>query len=183
MSAISPEQWREISPLLDSALSISEEERGTWLATLRVERPDLAEVLETLLDEHRVLAEERFLLHDPPRPNQHTVTGQIVGAYRLVSQIGKGGMGNVWLAERADGRFDRQVAVKFLHFALASQAAVERFKREGKILGQLGDPHIAELIDAGVTHSGEPYLVLEYVSNRAGNSGQGFQRDRSRPGQ
>lgn len=87
MSAISPEQWREISPLLDSALSISEEERGTWLATLRVERPDLAEVLETLLDEHRVLAEERFLLHDPPRPNQHTVTGQIVGAYRLVSQI------------------------------------------------------------------------------------------------
>ena len=166
MSAISPEQWREISPLLDSALSISEEERGTWLATLRVERPDLAEVLETLLDEHRVLAEERFLLHDPPRPNQHTVTGQIVGAYRLVSQIGKGGMGNVWLAERADGRFDRQVAVKFLHFALASQAAVERFKREGKILGQLGDPHIAELIDAGVTHSGEPYLVLEYVRGK-----------------
>ena len=72
-------------------------------------------------------------------------------------------MGNVWLAERADGRFKRQVAIKFVHFAVTSPAMIERFKREGRILGQLRHPYIAELIDAGVTGNGEPYLVLENV--------------------
>jgi serine/threonine protein kinase len=72
-------------------------------------------------------------------------------------------MGNVWLAERADGRFERQVAIKFVHFAVTARGAAERFKREGRILGQLRHPHIAELIDAGLTTKREPYLVLEYV--------------------
>ncbi len=76
-------------------------------------------------------------------------------------------MGSVWLAQRADGRFERQVAIKFLRFAVASPAAAERFKREGRIVGQLEHPHIAELIDAGVTPSGEPYLVLEYVEGQS----------------
>jgi tetratricopeptide (TPR) repeat protein/tRNA A-37 threonylcarbamoyl transferase component Bud32 len=75
-------------------------------------------------------------------------------------------MGSVWLAERNDGRFERQVAIKFLHFALASHGVAERFKREGKILGQLAHPHIAELIDAGVSSEGQPYLVLEYVQGK-----------------
>ena len=72
-------------------------------------------------------------------------------------------MGSVWLAERSDGRFERRVAIKFLRFAVAAHSGAERFKREGKILGQLAHRHIAELIDAGVTPKGEPYLVLEYV--------------------
>jgi serine/threonine-protein kinase len=75
-------------------------------------------------------------------------------------------MGNVWLAERADGRFERQVAVKFVHFAVTSRGAAERFRREGRILGQLRHPHIAELIDAGLTPKGEPFLVLEYVQGQ-----------------
>ena len=75
-------------------------------------------------------------------------------------------MGSVWLAERSDGRFERRVAIKFLHIPLASQGVAERFKREGRILAQLAHPHIAELIDAGVTLSGEPYLVLEYVQGK-----------------
>jgi serine/threonine protein kinase len=165
VAALSPDRWREISPYLDHALSLSEGERAAWLAALRAERPALADLLEKLLEEHRALAEERFLEHEPLRPaNQPSSTGETLGAYKLVSRIGEGGMGNVWLAERADGRFERQVAVKFLHFALASQGAAERFKREGTILGQLAHHHIAELIDAGVTSRGEPYLVLEYVN-------------------
>ena len=72
-------------------------------------------------------------------------------------------MGAVWLAERSDGRFERRVAVKFLRFSVSSPSGAERFKREGRILGQLSNPHIAELMDAGVTDSGEPYLVLEHV--------------------
>ena len=72
-------------------------------------------------------------------------------------------MGSVWLAERSDGRFERQAAVKFLSIALAGGGGEERFKREGSILGRLAHPHIAELLDAGVTPAGQPYLILEHV--------------------
>lgn len=165
VAAFSPDRWREISPYLDRALSLSEGERTPWLAALRAARPDLAGLLESLLEEHRVLVQEHFLEDEPPRPpSEPCSSGETLGPYRLLSRIGEGGMGSVWLAERADGRFERQVAVKFLQFALASQSAAERFKREGTILGQLAHPHIAELIDAGVTSRGEPYLVLEYVN-------------------
>jgi serine/threonine protein kinase/Tfp pilus assembly protein PilF len=167
VSALSPERWQQISPYLDHALSLSGEERTDWLAALRAQRSDLADALETLLEEHRALVQDHFLEHEPLRPaNGSSLTGEILGAYKLISRIGEGGMGNVWLAERIDGRFERQVAVKFLHFAVASQVAAERFKREGRILGQLADPHIAELIDAGVTPQGEPYHVLEYVDGK-----------------
>jgi serine/threonine-protein kinase len=72
-------------------------------------------------------------------------------------------MGSVWLAERNDGRFERKVAVKFLNLALLGKTGAERFEREGIILGRLAHPHIAELIDAGVSGAGQPYLVLEYI--------------------
>ena len=72
-------------------------------------------------------------------------------------------MGSVWLAERNDGRFERQVAVKFLNIALMGKGGEERFKREGNILGRLAHPQIAELIDAGVSQGGQPYLVLEHI--------------------
>jgi serine/threonine protein kinase len=167
VSALSPEQWQEISPYLDHALSLSGEERADWLAAFRAQRSDLADVLETLLEEHRALIQDHFLEHEPLRPaDESSLTGETLGAYKLISRIGEGGMGNVWLAERIDGRFERQVAVKFLHFAVASPVAAERFRREGRILGQLADPHIAELIDAGVTPKGEPYHVLEYVDGK-----------------
>jgi len=164
VSAFSSHRWQEISPYLDHALSLSDEARADWLATFRAERSDLADVLEKLLEEHRELAQEHFLEYQPAQPNaEPSLTGDTLGAYKLISHIGEGGMGNVWLAERIDGRFERRVAVKFLHLAMASQGVAERFKREGRILGQLAHPHIAELIDAGVTLKGEPYLVLEYV--------------------
>jgi len=81
--------------------------------------------------------------------------------------IGSGGMGSVWLAERCDGRFDRKVAIKFIHLTLLDDFGAERFKREGAILGKLAHPQIAELIDAGLTASGEPYLALEYVEGQS----------------
>ena len=167
MSPITPDEWREISPHLDFALSLSPEERTPWLASFRIERPDLATFLERLLEEHRALAEEHFLEREPLRPtNETSLAGQILGTYKIVSRIGNGGMSTVWRAERVDGRFERQVAIKFLHFAVGSRSAAERFKREGRIVGHLAHPHIAELIDAGVTPDAQPYLVLEYVSGK-----------------
>src|SRR5207302_560366 len=95
-----------------------------------------------------------------------SLAGQTVGAYRLLNLIGQGGMGDVWLAERSDGRFEKRVAVKLLRFAVASSSGAGRFKREGRILAQLTHPNIAELLDAGVTSTGQPFLVLEYVQGQ-----------------
>lgn len=167
MSTLDPERWQAISPYLDHALSLSETERVEWLAAFRVQKPDLGSFLEKLLNEYGALAQEHFLEGQPVRPaTEPSFTEETLGAYKLISRIGEGGMGDVWLAERIDGRFERQVAVKFLNFALGSQGAAQRFKREGRILGQMAHPHIAELIDAGVTPKGEPYLVLEYVRGK-----------------
>lgn len=167
MPVLSPDQWQKISPYLDHALSLPSEERQGWLADFRAKSSELGGLLEQLLEEHRELSEERFLENEPSRSaSEPSWTGETLGPYRLLSRIGEGGMGNVWLAERHDGRFERRVAIKFLHFAVASPTAAERFKREGSILGQLAHPHIAELIDAGVTRNGEPYLVLEYVEGK-----------------
>jgi serine/threonine-protein kinase len=167
MSTFSPGQWQEISPYLDHSLSLPKEEREAWLQSFRAEKPELADLLQQLLEEHRALADEHFLERMPVRvASGVSLLDQKIGAYSLISQIGVGGMGTVWLAERSDGRFERQVALKFLQFALTSSVSTERFKREGKILGQLAHPHIAELLDAGLTPNGEPYLVLEYVEGQ-----------------
>ena len=156
------DEWRLISPLLDQALALDGEERQTWI---KAQEPEIAYRLEILLLEHSVLASDGFLetgVVDLPS-TAATLAGQSVGAFEVVSQIGQGGMGSVWLARRNDGRFERQVALKFLNIALLGKDGEDRFKREGKILALLAHRHIAELIDAGVTAGGQPYLVLEYV--------------------
>lgn len=163
MPAIKSELWQTISPHLEHALSLSAVERATWMISLREQKPGLVDLLEKFLGDYQALVQEQFLEQELPTPvNECSPAGKTIGAYRLISRIGQGGMGSVWLAERSDGRFERRVAVKFLNFALAGKTA-ERFKREGRILARLADPHIAELIDAGVTANGEPYLVLEHV--------------------
>lgn len=163
MSALSPDRWQEISPHLDSVLSLPENERSDWLAVLRREKPELAELLQELLDEQAVVDKKAFLAGQAVVPAETSMAGQAVGAYQLISPIGEGGMGTIWLAQRSDGRFERRVAIKFLRFSLNSASGSERFKREGRILGQLAHPHIAELMDAGITSSGQPYIVLEHV--------------------
>jgi eukaryotic-like serine/threonine-protein kinase len=166
MSPLSPEQWQVLSPYLDEALTLSREECALWLQALRKEKPEIAEKLRGLLEEHRAANEERYLETGPALSLGSGAPGENVGPYRLISIIGRGGMGTVWLAERNDGRFDRKAAVKFLNVALAGRGLEERFKREGAILGRLSHPNIAELLDAGVTATGQPYLVLEHVEGR-----------------
>src|SRR5271156_2854657 len=156
------DEWRLISPLLDQALALAGEERQAWI---KAQEPEIAYRLEILLLEHSVLASDGFLetgVVELPS-TAATLAGQTIGAFEVVSQIGQGGMGSVWLARRSDGRFERQVALKFLNIALLGKEGEDRFKREGKILALLAHRHIAELIDAGVTAAGQPYLVLEYV--------------------
>jgi serine/threonine protein kinase len=164
MSTLSPDQWQALSPYLDQALALTDDARAAWLSSLREQDPALAAQLGALLEEHRVLAQEGFLENRRwALPNSTGLAGQALGPYTLISQIGHGGMGSVWLARRSDGRFERKAAVKFVNIALAGRATEERFKREGSILGRLTHPHIAELLDAGISSDGQPYLILEYV--------------------
>ena len=159
------DEWRLLSPLLDQALDLDPEKRR---ALIEAQDPEIADRLEDLLHEHTLLASDRFLERgriDLP-PSTATFAGQIIGPFRVESHIGQGGMGSVWRARRVDGRFERTVALKFLNVAFLGESGERRFRREGRILALLSDPHIAELIDAGVTAAGQPYLVLEYVDGQ-----------------
>jgi eukaryotic-like serine/threonine-protein kinase len=163
MSTSGKDRWAILSPQLDLALVLDDDERAIWLESLRETDPTLAAELNTLLEEHRALAGERFLEDIAPRPAPASLAGQRIGAYTLVSLIGQGGMGTVWLARRSDGRFEGQAAVKLLNANFIGRGTEERFRREGSILARLTHPHIARLLDAGVSPAGQPYLVLEYV--------------------
>jgi len=164
MPAISPDQWRALSPYLDQALNISPEERTAWLESIREQNPSLATDLQTLIREHHALGDEGFLEAGASTlPGPAPLSGQVLGAYTLESPIGQGGMGTVWMARRSDGRFEGRAAVKFLNVAFLGGAGEERFKREGSFLARLAHPNIAHLIDAGVSATGQPYLILEYV--------------------
>jgi len=88
--------------------------------------------------------------------------GGRIGAYRLLQPIGKGGMGEVWLAERADEAFSKRVAIKFIS-GLHGAEAGEWFRRERQAMAKLEHPHIARLLDGGETADGHPYLVMEYI--------------------
>jgi len=92
-----------------------------------------------------------------------SLSGRRVGPYLLQSELGRGGMGSVWLARRDDGQYDAQVAIKLLATAWLGRDGEIRFRHEGMLLARLDHPNIARLLDAGVTEQGEPYLVLEYI--------------------
>jgi serine/threonine-protein kinase len=160
-------RWLRASGHLDQVLEVPPQEREAWVATLATEDPESAADVAALLEEHRRLSAEGFLDSAPPiRPVEPALAGVTIGAYTLVSSIGHGGMGSVWLASRSDGRFEGRAAVKLLNAALVGRAGEERFKREGTILARLTHPHIARLIDAGVSSTGQPYLVLEHIDGR-----------------
>ena len=159
-------RWLKLSGLLDRALELSPLERDGWLRELRSTDPESAAELIAMLDEHRQLRAEGFLDSSPLAEVDHSLTGVTIGSYTLISRIGDGGMGSVWLGQRSDGRYEGQVAIKLLNAALVGRGGEERFRREGTILARLGHPHIARLIDAGVSNTGQPYLVLELVDGQ-----------------
>ncbi len=162
MDVIDTRRWQRASRLLDQALDLPHHQLDTWLGELRAADSDAAADVEALLLEHRQLNDEGFL--DGGLPSIDVpLAGVTLGGYTLVSPIDQGGMGSVWLAERSDGRFEGRAAVKLLNASLLGREGEARFRREGTVLAKLTHPHIARLIDAGVSRAGQPYLVLEYV--------------------
>ncbi|HXN41936.1 MAG TPA: serine/threonine-protein kinase, partial [Myxococcaceae bacterium] len=163
MPGFAPEEWLSLRPHLDRALETEGEERAALLKSLAAENPSLAERLRAVLEEHRALKGEHFLESSLAVPTAPSLAGQTFGAYTLERPLGQGGMGTVWLARRSDGQFEGHFAVKLLNLALVGSAAEERFRREGTLLARMSHPNIARLVDAGVTPTGQPYLVLEHV--------------------
>ncbi|MDQ2670925.1 MAG: serine/threonine-protein kinase [Gemmatimonadota bacterium] len=160
-----------LAALLDEALDATPGERDALITRVRAEHPALADELEALLGAEPELDVRQFLAEgvagQRPATTALPLEGHRVGAYTLLRALGQGGMGNVWLARRSDGRYDAEVAVKVLNLALLDRVGVERFRREGSALARLTHPNIARLVDAGVVesgpHAGQPYLVLERV--------------------
>ncbi len=93
-------------------------------------------------------------------------TGQVIGPYQLHEEIGRGGMGTVWRAERVDGGFQQTVAIKLIKRGMDTNEVIRRFAQERQILSLLNHPNIARLLDGGSTEDGRPYLVMEYIDGR-----------------
>ena len=161
-SQIEPALWKRIAPVLDRALEVEPQEREAWLIELTTLQPEIAHTIRAMLAERDALDARGFLSHSPLH-GVATRAGMRVGAYTLERMLGRGGMGEVWLARRVDGRFEGNCAIKFLDSSVAQPSLADRFLREGRLLARLEDPNIARLLDAGVTDDGRQFLVLEYV--------------------
>jgi serine/threonine-protein kinase len=163
---IEPERWPEISSLLDEGLALAPAARAAWLAGLAADR-SVGDLLARLLEADASAETADFLaalprfIDEPDAP----ATDRRVGPYLIEREIGRGGMGAVWLARRSDG-LTRPVALKLPHAGLFAGDPALQFSRERDILGALAHPGIARLYDAGIAE-GQPYLALEYVAGRA----------------
>jgi serine/threonine-protein kinase len=164
-----PERLAEIDALFEEALELSGPARERRLAERTVGDPELRSEVEALLAcaERSVagLLEpvRSFAVQVGASAAEEPAPGEVVGAYRLTRRLGEGGMGVVFLAERVDGSFERQVALKLLPAAGADRESIRRFEQERRILARFGHPKIARLLDGGVDRRGLPYLVMEHV--------------------
>jgi len=172
LKELSQAQFERLTALWDESVEMAPGERDAWLAALERCEPKVAALLRALCtsqDESR----ERGFLETRGMVASHVASlieadpgliGRQFGPYRVLSLLGHGGMGSVWLAERADGLFTRKVALKLIHPALMSRVMSERFAREREILASLNHPNIARLLDAGFAEDGQSYLALDYVA-------------------
>jgi len=160
--------------LFEQALAVPHARRPEFVrqvsgtdGTLRRELASLLDAHESAPDDFDELAEQvgaaAYAAVIDAAPAGPRWEGRRVGAYRLVREVGRGGMSRVFLAERADGEFEQQVALKLLRPGFDSDIDVMRFRTERQILASLNHRNIARLLDGGVTDDGLPYLVLEYV--------------------
>ena len=163
--------------LFEQALDVPPTRRAEFLERVAAGDAALRQELISLLDAHdsseayfeslaQAVVAPAYAAVIDSAPSAARWEGRRVGAYRLVREVGRGGMARVFLAERADGQFEQQVALKLLRPGFDSDVDVERFRAERQILASLNHPSIARLLDGGVTADGLPYLVLEYVDGQ-----------------
>src|SRR5215470_14280905 len=162
--APSAEHWARIRDVFESAVPMSAHLRPAHLAATCGDDSQLREEVERLLASHEQAS--RFLGTHSALTTIETIRtpldGCQVGPYQVIREIGRGGMGSVYLAERADGAFEQRVAIKFVG-GCENAALLRRFYDERRILAAFEHPNIARLLDGGTTADGMPYFVMEYV--------------------
>ncbi|MEM8933579.1 MAG: serine/threonine-protein kinase, partial [Acidobacteriota bacterium] len=167
---MTPERWRVVRQLFEAVVDIDVEARAAFLDRTCGDDHDLRHRVEQML---RALDEESTLLERPPMAfdraesiTSASATSALpdgIGPYRLIERIGRGGMGEVFLARRDDEAFDKRVAIKLLRRGADHDELSRRFRRERQILASLEHPNIAQLLDGGTTPDDQPYLVMELV--------------------
>jgi serine/threonine-protein kinase len=160
---MSDPRWERLQFLFDGLLAQPVGQREAWLAEVEPDADLRAEALALVASEQGSADGITRQLHEAAaRVSGVPASGRQLGPYRLTGEIGSGGMGTVFLAERVDQNFDQRVAIKLLR-GLPTRDSTERMRRERQILADLSHPHIGRLLDGGTTTDGQPYLVMEYV--------------------
>ena len=166
------DRWKEVKEVFASALDRSEGERPAYLDEACSGDQELRREVESLLASHQQAGEfiespavaTDTLFHS--EDEEDADIGRRIGAYRIVQEIGRGGMGSVYLAVRADEEFERRVAIKLIRRGMELDFIVRRFRNERQILANLDHPYIARLLDGGSTEDGLPYFIMEYVDGQ-----------------
>ncbi|MEM8488007.1 MAG: serine/threonine-protein kinase [Bacteroidota bacterium] len=166
---MNPERWSQIQALFDSALEQDPPKRITFLKAACKDDVALYNEVASLLASDQQInslidgqALDAVTVSDQMM-SEARLESQLFGPYRLIKKLGQGGMGIVYLAERADGQFEQQVALKLIKRGMDSEQIVRRFLAERQILARLDHPNIARLLDGGMTEEGQPYFAMEYV--------------------
>jgi serine/threonine protein kinase len=165
MMPLSSARRAEIDEIFDKALDLRPEQRNAWLRGRCSHDPGLRAEVDALLAAHELPAGilERRLALAASASVDEPLRDRRIGPYRVVRELGRGGMGVVYLAERVDGEFRREVAIKLLRNSPDAEELHRRFIAERQILASLSHPNIAQLLDGGTTEGELPYLVMEYV--------------------
>ncbi len=158
-------RWDRLQELFYAALALSAEERVQFLDRECADDPALRAEVESLIGfSGKSLQELRQPVDQAAQKLAASEAEQQIGPYRLIRPIGEGGMGQVFLARRADHLYEQEVAIKLMHASLKqAHSMLSRFSAERQILANLNHPNIARLLDAGLTPDGVPYLVMEYI--------------------
>ncbi|MBX7171638.1 MAG: protein kinase [Pyrinomonadaceae bacterium] len=162
----SDDRWDKVSEILNKVLEKPTEKRRTFLRKLCGNDKELYTEIESLLSVEG--STNDFLGKSPLASanileNLTSLKNKTIGNYKIVREIGRGGMGSVYLATRNDDQFNKRVAIKILRRGMDSEDILKRFRMEERILAALEHPNIARLLDAGITNDGLPYFVMEYV--------------------
>jgi len=170
---LAPDRWAEADTLFDAALQRPADERTAWLRATCGNDPELYGAVTTLLEADAeaegALGESATsfasgLLDAVQRDREATLPADTrVGAYRIMDELGRGGMGTVYRAARADGTFEKEVALKLVKRGMDTDEVLRRFRSERQILAGLEHPHIARLLDAGAAADGRPFVAMELV--------------------
>ncbi len=170
--ATSSDRWSQISALFDELVELDRDDRNRRLAQIALLDSGLADEVRALLEadeENGGLLDGSAVAAVPEVLSRETETMPVdgmAGPYRLLHLLGEGGMGVVWLAERTDGAYELQVAVKVLKRGMDTHAILRRFLQERRILARLQHNHIVRLVDGGMSSDGRPFYVMDFVDGK-----------------